>query len=92
MKHILHGLPVLLSAAVFVALLAAWLSFLETDRCLDLGGVMQNGACVDAQYSVVSFWESSWNFKLLVILPPLLITGFLVVIASSLMEAHKRDA
>ena len=85
-------LPVLMGVTVFVVLGGTWLDFLETDQCVDLGGIIENGTCVGSRHPVASFYEWPWVYKLLVILPPLLIAGFAAIVTSSLIKLGDRDA
>jgi hypothetical protein len=62
-----------ISAAVLVATLYPWLQFLEADRCLDAGGRVADGACDLGGIQPRSFWKSTWAYKVVVVLPPVVI-------------------
>ena len=73
---------------VFVTLFsftfAPWLTFLEMDTCLDLGGVIEHGACVGSHYPVQTFWNSSWQFKAFAVLPPGVLALVVVAVISAI--------
>src|SRR5262245_62123682 len=72
---------------LFLVLLYLWTGFLQWARCVDLGGVMENGTCAGAREPMPTFWQASWGFQLLALIPPGIVSG-IVIAAGSWLVAH----